>query len=119
MESLGSGLSIMKGLSCRTFTDADALFEEFASARPRPVLLITGCLDSAGTGLRLIQKCKEIEPKLKVVLWSGHSEETLASLLANVPVIPDAIFMKGIERDTERLFDRIEELVRGSAGQPR
>ena len=103
-----------RGLSYRTFTDAHALFEEFASARPRPAVLITGCLDGAGTGLRLIQKCKEIEPRLKVILWSGHSEETLASLLAKVPVIPDASFRKGSEFDTERFLDRIEELVRGS-----
>jgi hypothetical protein len=114
MEMLGKWLSEVKGLSCRTFTDADALFEEFASARPRPAVLITGCLDSACTGLRLIEKCKKIEPRLKVVMWSGHLEETLASLLARIPVIPDAIFRKGSEFDTERFLNKIEELVRGS-----
>jgi DNA-binding NtrC family response regulator len=113
MELLGRILD-EHGQSCRTFTDAHALFEVFASARQRPVVLITGCLDRECTGLRLIQKCKEIEPGLKVLLWSGYSEGTLASLLAKVPVIPDARLPKGKEIDLERLLSTIKGLVTGT-----
>ena len=94
MEMLETFLGL-KGLNCRTFTEARVILGEFVSAQPRPAVLVTGCLDYDGSGLALIRKCQEIEPGLKVVLWSGHDEKTMASLLAKIPVTVDARFPKG------------------------
>ena len=107
-----------EGLRCRTFTDARVTLEEFVSAQPRPAVLVTGCLDYDGSGLALIRKCQEIEPGLKVVLWSGHDEKTMASLLAMIPVTVDARFPKGEACDMRKLVETIEALARDTGVAP-
>ncbi len=112
MDLLGVLLA-EKQLGYRPFTDWCIALEEFASAYPRPAVLVTGCLDSEGSGLTLIQKCKEIEPQLRVVLWSGHDEATLAWLLAKIPVTPNARFPKGSQQeDVWKMVETIEKLAR-------
>jgi hypothetical protein len=99
------------GLELRKFTDAGVAFAEFTSARPRPVLLIAGCLDLQGSGLELMRQCKELEPKLMLVLWSGMPEAFIDELLAKARVTPDARFPKGAGSDFLKLCDEIVTLA--------
>lgn len=110
-EMLGVLLDTRK-LSCRTFTGTKVMLAEFTSASVRPALLITGCLDDEGTGLKLIRACKRIEPALKVLLWSGYEEKALASMLVKIPVVPDARLPKGKEVCLEKLLETIERLLK-------
>jgi DNA-binding NtrC family response regulator len=111
MDCLGFFLAA-KQLAYRTFTDWRVALEAFASACPRPAVLVTGCLDLAGSGLILIQKCKEAHPRIKVVLWSGYLETTISDLLAHTRVVPDAQFAKGGQDDMGEMVETIAELAR-------
>jgi hypothetical protein len=75
-------------------------------------VLVTGCLDSIGNGLKLVQKCKEIQPQLKVVLWSGYLETMISDLLAQTRVVPDALFAKGGDDDIWRMVKTVAALAR-------
>ena len=86
-----------RGLSSRTFTEPSAAVEAFRLAKPRPPVLITECLDCEGSGLRWIKSCKQIEPGVKVIVWSGHEKTTVDSLLAKVGVVADIQLLKGRE----------------------
>ena len=99
------------GLCLRTFTDPHVALGELASAKPRPLVLLTGCLDSEGSGLELMRQCKELEPELKLVLWSGMPEGLLADLLTQARVVPDARFCKGAGTDCLRLRQKLVALA--------
>jgi hypothetical protein len=80
---------------------------------PLPLgVLQLSCLDLAGSGLILIQKCKEAHPRIKVVLWSGYLETTISDLLAHTRVVPDAQFAKGGQDDMGEMVETIAELAR-------
>ena len=46
-------------------------WEGFLEARPRPDLLLTDFLMDEMNGLELIEKCKQVQPNLKTILYSG------------------------------------------------
>ncbi len=96
MAMVDCGLSD-RGLRVRTFTEPSDAIEAFAVASPRPAVLITGCFDCGCTGLGWIKACKQLEPGVKVIVWSGHEKITLGSLLAKAGVVPDIKLPKGCE----------------------
>jgi DNA-binding NtrC family response regulator len=101
------------GLGCQTFTDTQEAFKAFASANPRPTVLITSCFDQKGTGLRWIKRCKKLEPGVKIIIWSGYEEATVASLLAKAEIIPDRRLPKGREGDgVAELAAAVKHLLR-------
>jgi CheY-like chemotaxis protein len=59
------------GYQIRTFRDPEAALAAFARAEPRPDLLITDYAMHSMNGMELIQKCRRIEPKQKILLLSG------------------------------------------------
>jgi hypothetical protein len=59
-------------------------------------------------------KCRELEPGLKLILWSGFGEETLAALLAEVPVVPDARVPKPCK--IEQLIETVGEVLKAVPG---
>ena len=59
------------GYQISTFRNPEAAFKAFAGAQPRPNLLITDYAMNNMNGMELIQECRRIEPKQKILLLSG------------------------------------------------
>jgi len=102
-----------KDVALETFVDPKVALHTFASAERRPAVIIIGCLDNEGTGLRWIRKFKEVDSRLKIILWTGHSEKTLASLLRVMHVSPDVTLPKGrVEVGLDDLVAAAQRLMR-------
>jgi DNA-binding NtrC family response regulator len=63
------------GYEVETFRDAQSALTAFASAKPRPTLIITDFSMHATSGLALIEACRKIQPRQKVLLVSGTVDE--------------------------------------------
>jgi len=59
------------GYEIVTFRDPDVALASFASAQPRPDLLITDYAMHSMNGMHLIQQCRRLEPHQKILLISG------------------------------------------------
>jgi len=59
------------GYEIVTFRDPDVALASFASAQPRPDLLITDYAMHSMNGMHLIQQCRLLEPHQKILLISG------------------------------------------------
>ena len=57
----------------------------FTEANPRPALLLTDFQMPQMTGRELIQRCKEIEPGLKTILYSGNVQEDTVAMYRTKP----------------------------------
>ena len=60
-------------------------FEAFKKANPKPDLLLTDFQMPQMTGRELIQRCKEVHPGLKTILYSGNVQEDTVSFYASKP----------------------------------
>jgi CheY-like chemotaxis protein len=59
------------GYEIVTFCDPEAALTGFARARPRPDLLVTDYAMHSMNGMHLIQECRRLEPRQKILLVSG------------------------------------------------
>lgn len=73
-----------EGLRVRTFSDPAEAVLAFASANPRPGLLLTDYAMGAMNGIELIEKCRELEPGLQVILVSGTVDKTITGQTAQL-----------------------------------
>ncbi len=55
----------------KTFRDPESALQAFIAARPRPSLIITDFAMHTMTGMDLIEACRRIAPKQKILLISG------------------------------------------------
>jgi two-component system cell cycle sensor histidine kinase/response regulator CckA len=64
---------ILEPLGCEivTFRDPDTALTNFTKAQPRPDLLITDYAMHSMNGMDLIQQCRRVEPRQKILLVSG------------------------------------------------
>jgi CheY-like chemotaxis protein len=67
------------GYEVKTFRDGETAVEAFTSAQPRPALIITDFAMHAMNGLALIQACRKILPRQKILLVSGTVDERIYS----------------------------------------
>jgi len=65
------------GYSVKTFRDGESAMEAFTSARPKPALVITDFQMHAMNGLALIEGCRRIQPRQKILLVSGTVDERI------------------------------------------
>ncbi len=79
------------GYQLKTFRDPDVALAAFRDARPRPRLLITDYAMHHMNGLRLLEACRELEPKQKVLLVSGTVGP---EVFRDSPVKPDGFLSK-------------------------
>jgi CheY-like chemotaxis protein len=63
------------GYQVKTFRDGESALKAFVAAKPRPDLIITDFAMHALTGLALIEACRKIQPRQKVLLVSGTVDE--------------------------------------------
>ena len=61
----------LQNLNTRTFLDPEAALQAFTEANPKPQLLLTDFVMEEMNGMELIDRCKQIDPALKTILYSG------------------------------------------------
>jgi CheY-like chemotaxis protein len=81
----------LRGYCARRFSDPTVALEAFESAEPKPRLLLTDFAMGPINGLELIAACKERNPGLKTILYSGTVEE---EIFRNSAVRPDQFVSK-------------------------
>ncbi len=59
------------GYKVRTFRDPETALADFKAAQPRPDLIITDYAMHQFNGLELLESCRKLEPRQKVLLVSG------------------------------------------------
>ena len=74
---LAAALLEPAGYLVKTFQDPDAALQAFASAKPRPAVVITDYAMHQMTGLDLIRECRQIHPKQKILMVSGTVDEDI------------------------------------------
>jgi CheY-like chemotaxis protein len=97
------------------FTDPEVALGMFASARPKPDLLITSyllhSLDGVSmNGLQLLDRCRRIEPGLKVLLTSSVPFREVQAALQKTSVRPDAFIKKPFE------LKELAQIIRDALG---
>ncbi len=79
------------GYALDTFRDPGLALQAYASAQRRPDLLITDYAMHSSNGLQLIEACRRLQPRQKVVLVTGTVDE---SVYLNSPAKPDRFLAK-------------------------
>jgi DNA-binding NtrC family response regulator len=94
------------GIEPLVFHNPARFWESFVAAYPRAKLLVTDYLMSPFNGLELIQRCKQIEPGLKTILYSGYVDE---GIMASAVVKPDKFLLKPVK--TNVLIETVRNLL--------
>ncbi len=79
------------GYELRTFRDPKAALQAFATAQPRPALLLTDYAMHRMNGLNLIESCRKLEPNQRTALISGTVGP---EILEHATVQPDRFLAK-------------------------
>ncbi len=80
-----------QGYHLQTFRDPETALKTFNDAQPRPEVLITDYAMHQMNGMQLIEKFRNLEPNLKILLVSGTVGE---DIFQNSRVKPDKFLAK-------------------------
>jgi CheY-like chemotaxis protein len=61
----------LQNFPTRAFQDPQEALQAFVEADPKPQLLLTDYVMEQMNGMELIDRCKQIDPNLKTILYSG------------------------------------------------
>ena len=67
----------LKGFRPRFFVNPESALEALKLGEEKPVLLLTDFLMVPINGMELIERCKQIQPDLKTLLYSGNVGEEM------------------------------------------
>jgi DNA-binding NtrC family response regulator len=81
----------MEGYTSKFFQNPEQAWEAFQQEDPKPALLLTDYVMAPLNGMQLIERCKQIHPELKTILYSGNAGEHVFQLYS---VKPDAFLRK-------------------------
>lgn len=98
LEPLGYGL--------QTFRDPEAALRTYRAARRPPDLLITDYAMHTLNGMDLIEGCRRVHPRQKVLLVSGTVDE---SIYGDRPIKPDGFLAKPYQ--PRQLIELVQALV--------
>jgi DNA-binding NtrC family response regulator len=65
------------GFRVRTFRDPNTAVRAFGLTTPPPVLIVTDYAMHTMNGMDLIQSCRRINPRQKIIMVSGTVDETI------------------------------------------
>ncbi len=88
------------------FQDPEAALRAFAEANPKPRLVITDFVMSPLNGLELIERCRQIDPQLRTILYSGSAAE---DVFKRCPSQPDRFLNKPFL--PRRLLEIVREVL--------
>ena len=94
------------GFALKTFRDPNAAIENFSQANPAPVLIITDYAMHTRNGLELIQECRRIKPKQKILLVSGTVSQ---DVYRDSSVKPDLFLAKPYH--AKQLIDAVQSVL--------
>ena len=95
------------GYTIKTFLDGDLALQAFATANPRPAVIITDYAMHRMTGLDLIRECRLIHPKQKIILVSGTVDE---DIYANSLQKPDHFLAKPYQ--SKQLISTVQSFLK-------
>ena len=81
----------LEGYRITFFQDPTVALQEFLKADPKPQLLLADFVMRPMTGMELIERCKQAQPALKTILYSGNVGE---EIMESHSVRPDAFLNK-------------------------
>jgi CheY-like chemotaxis protein len=96
------------GYRIKTFRSPEAAIQDFRSAQPQPVLIITDYAMHTMNGLELIEACRRIQPGQKALLLSGTMGPDICH---NAPTQPDRFLAKPYQ--AKQLLDVVRSLLAG------
>ena len=99
------------GYTLKKFLDPEEALKSFLGARPQPDLLVTDYALGKMNGLDLIERCKQANPDLKIVMVSGTAS---AEIALRSPVKVDRFLGKPYQPAT--LSDLVRAVLAEDAG---
>lgn len=97
-----------QGYRLQTFRDPKAALKCFASANPRPDLLITDYAMHSMNGMQLIEQFRQLEPRQKILLVSGTVGE---DIFEDSPFQPDFFLAKPYQ--AAQLSSTVKKMLAG------
>lgn len=94
------------GYQLKTFRDPDLALQAYVHSSPRPDLLITDYAMHEMNGLALMEACRKLQPRQKVLLISGTVDE---SIYQHSKVRPDRFLAKPYQ--ARQLVESVRELL--------
>ena len=94
------------GYVIEAYTSAEAAFQAFEPAEPKPVLIITDYAMHRMNGLELAEACRRIRPNQRVLLVSGTVGP---EVYVGARVLPDRFLAKPYE--AEELVEAVKEVL--------
>lgn len=67
----------LEGFRPRFFVDSQQAYDAFVGADPKPDLLLADFIMTPMNGMELIERCKQLAPDLKTLLYSGNVGEEI------------------------------------------
>jgi DNA-binding NtrC family response regulator len=81
----------MEGYRSKYFQDPEEAWRAFRDGETKPALLLADYVMLPINGMQLIDRCKQLHPTLKTILYSGNAGE---HILHKYPLKPDAFLRK-------------------------
>jgi DNA-binding NtrC family response regulator len=81
----------LEGFEAKVFSNPEDAYRAFAGDLKKPELLISDFVMTPMNGMELIERCKELQPQLKTILYSGNVGEEITS---QYPTKPDGFMSK-------------------------
>lgn len=98
----------------RTFLDPAQALEAFAEADTKPQLLLTDFVMQGMNGMELIERCKQLDPSLKTILYSGSVG---MEIVQDYAIKPDRFLGKPFQPTA--LISVVDEMLGRSASPDR
>ena len=96
------------GYTVRTFRDPDLALSSYTAAKPRPALLITDYAMHQMNGLALMEACRKLQPRQRVLLISGTVDQ---EVYRHARIKPDRFLPKPYT--ARQLADFVKQMVQG------
>ena len=109
-EVVASVVEIL-GMKPVVFQNPAILLESFAAHHPQPGLLVTDYVMRPMNGIELIERCRQLAPGLRTILFSGSVDE---SITLNCREKPNKFLSKPLQ--INMLAEAIRGLVEPPAG---
>ena len=75
----------LEGFEAKVFGNPEEAYRSFLEEPRRPELLISDFVMTPMNGMELIERCKEVQPNLKTILYSGNVSEEITSQYVTKP----------------------------------